>query len=888
MFFTRVRALWRNILRKQRVERELDAEIGAYAALLAEEKQRSGANADEARRLALVELGGVARVKDDVRDVRAGVLLETIAHDIRYAARTLIKRPSFTIVAIAALGLGIGATTAIFSVVNGVLLRPLPYADPDRLVTLLHHGQDPVAPANYLDWKRQSTVFASMGAAEYWSGNIVGDITERVQGLRVTADILQMTGVRPILGRIFGSEDEAASAERPAVLAWGYWQRRFAARSDVLGQELLVDGVTYRVVGVMPRGFDFPMFWATGVQIWTPITFGERATSRRGQSLRVFARLAPNATLDAARSQMAAITGNLERAFPGTNRDVVVTPLETMVVGDVRAALLVLLGAVGFVLLIACANVAHMLLARASARQREMHVRLALGASRGRLLRQMLTESTVLGLAGGLVGLLLAHVGLRTLLTLSAGSIPRADNITLDGGVLAFTGFVSIATGVAFGLIPAVRVSRAGVADALRDGARGSTDGVHRGRLRAMLMGSEVALALVLLAAAGLAIRSFMALRAIDPGFEPSGILSATVTVRGTAEAAPERRTNFYMATLDRVRQLPTVESASFINHLPIGGDNWGFGFGVEGRPTPRPGEEPRAVYRVVFPGYFDVMRLPVLRGRAIDDRDRLGATPVVVVNDWFARRHWPNDNPVGKRITLDPGSTDPSWVTVIGVVKNAVRSDWAAPPEEEMYLPYLQTRQYLEGDGGHVAYMTLVVRASCPTDRRCDPAALAPAVRDAVGSINRGVPVTEVQTLTDVIGGATARPRLTLALLATFAAVALVLAAVGIYGVVSYAVSRRTHEIGVRMALGATPRTVIGLIVGEGLTVVTLGAAVGVAGALLVTRLMTTFLYGVRATDPVTYVSVTLGLMTVAVVASVIPARRATRIDPLAAMRMD
>ncbi|HEX6050089.1 MAG TPA: ABC transporter permease [Gemmatimonadaceae bacterium] len=822
------------------------------------------------------------------RDVRAGALLETVAQDIRYAARTLIKQPSFTIVAITALGLGIGATTAIFSVVNGVLLRPLPYAEPDRLVTLLHYGQDPVAPANYLDWKRHSTTFSSMGAAEYWSGNVIGDITERVQGLRVTAEILHMTGVRPILGRIFVPDDEVASAERPAVLAWGYWQRRFAGSRDVLGQQLVIDGVSYRVIGVMPRGFDFPMFWATGVQVWSPLTFGERATSRRGASLRVFARLAPNATIDAARSQVASITGTLEREFPGTNREVVVTPLETMVVGDVRTVLLVLLGAVGFVLLIACANVAHMLLARASARQREMHVRLALGASRRRLVRQMLTESAVLGAAGGLVGVLLARYGLRVLIALSAGSLPRADSVVLDGGVLAVTALISLATGLAFGLLPAIRVSRAEVADALRDGARGSTEGMQRGRLRAMLMGSEIALALVLLAAAGLAIRSFIALRGIDPGFDPRGVVSAVITLRGTVEAAPTRRTAFYTAALERVRQLPGVESASFINHLPIGGDNWGFGFGIEGRPAPRPGEEPRAVYRVVFPGYFDVMRLPVLRGRAIDDRDRLGTTPVVVVNDWFAQRHWPNENAVGKRITLDPGSTDPAWVTVVGVVKNAVRADWAAPPEEEMYLPYLQTRQYLEGEGGHVAYMTLVVRAACGAEWRCDPAALAPAVRAAVGSINRGVPVTDVQTMASVADGATARPRLTLALLATFAAVALVLAAAGIYGVVSYAVSRRTHEIGVRMALGATPSAVIGLIVGQGMRVVALGATAGLAGALLVTRLMTAFLYGVGATDPATYASVTLVLMTVAVVACVIPARRATRIDPLTAMRSD
>ena len=815
-------------------------------------------------------------------------MFETLARDVRYAVRVLTTHPSFTIVAVAALALGIGATTAIFSVVNGVLLRPLPYADPDRLVVLLHDGHDPVAPANYLDWKRQNTALSSVGAAEHWAGNVMGDVPERVQGLRVTSDILRMTGVRPVLGRLLLPEEEAPSAERAAVLAWAYWQRRFGGRSDVLGERFAVDGATYRVVGVMPSGFDFPMFWATGVQIWTPLALGERATSRRGSSLRVFARLAPNVSIDAARAQMASIAAALEREFPGTNRNVTVTPLETMVVGDVRTALLVLLGAVGFVLLIACANVAHMLLARASARQREMHVRLAIGASRARLLRQLLTESLVLGLAGGAGGILLAMVGLRTFVRLSGGSIPRVGQIGLDVGMLAFAMIVSLGTGLAFGLLPALRVSRVEVADALRDAARGSTEGAHRGRLRALLVGSEIALALVLLTAAGLAMRSFMALRGIDPGFDPSGVLSATVSVRGTANEAPGRRAAFYTAALDRVRQLPGVERASFINHLPIGGDVWGFGFGVEGQPRPRPGEEPRGVYRVVFPDYFDVMRLPVLRGRAITDADRLGATPVVVVNEWFARRHWPNEDAVGKRITLDPGADAPTWVTVVGVVKDAVRSDWSAPPEEEMFVAYFQTRGYLEGEGGHVAYMTLVLRVSCQAGQRCDPGRLTSAVRDAIASVDRAVPVTEVQTMTAVVDGATARPRLTMALLATFAGVALVLAAVGIYGVISYSVSRRTHEIGVRVALGATPVKVVGLVVGQGMLVVVCGAVAGVAGALIVTRLMTTMVYGIRVTDPLTYVSVTLLLVLVAAVASFIPARRAARIDPLVAMRQD
>ena len=815
-------------------------------------------------------------------------MLETLVRDVRYAVRMLTTHRSFTVVAVAALALGIGATTAIFSVVNGVLLRPLPYADPDRLVALLHEWHDPVAPANYLDWKRQSTVFSSVGAAEYWAGNVMGEVPERVQGLRVTSDVLRMTGVRPILGRLLLPEEEAPSGERAAVLAWGYWRRRFAGRGDVLGERFVVDGASYRVVGVMPRGFDFPMFWATGVQIWTPLSIGDRATSRRSSSLRVFARLAPSVSLDAARAQMASITTALEREFPGTNRNVTVTPLETMVVGDVRTALLVLLGAVGFVLLIACTNVAHMMLARASARQREMNVRLAIGASRGRLLRQLLTESLVLGLAGGAAGVVLAMIGVRTFVRLSAGSIPRVEEIGLDVGMLAFTAIISLATGLAFGLIPALRVSRVAVADALRDGARGSTEGAHRGRLRALLVGSEIALALVLLTAAGLAMRSFMALRSIDPGFDPAGVLSAAVSVRGTSQEAPGRRTAFYTAALDRVRELPGVEQASFINHLPIGGDVWGFGFRVEGRARPRPGEEPRAVYRVVFPGYFEVVRLPLMRGRTITEADRLGMNPVVVVNEWFARRHWPNEDAVGKRITLDPDADDPTWVTVVGVVKNAVRSDWSAPPEEEMFLPYFQTRGYLEGEGGHVAYLTLVLRASCQTGRRCDPGRLAPAVRDAIGSVDRAVPVTQVQTVRAVVDGATARPRLTMALLATFAAVALVLAAVGIYGVISYSVSRRTHEIGVRVALGATPASVVRLVVGQGMLVVACGATAGVAGALLVTRFMTTMVYGVRVTDPLTYLSVTLLLVSVAVAASFIPARRAARIDPLVAMRSE
>jgi putative ABC transport system permease protein len=585
---------------------------------------------------------------------------------------------------------------------------------------------------------------------------------------------------------------------------------------------------------------------------------------------------------------MSAIAANLERAFPGTNPAVTVTPLGTMVVGDVRTALLVLLGAVGFVLLIACANVAHMLLARASARHREMTVRLALGASRARLLRQLLTESVVLALTGGALGIALARLGLRTLVALAGTSLPRADAIGLDVTVVLVTTVISLLTGLGFGLLPAVRVSRSEMSEALRDGARGTTDGAGRSRVRSILVASEIALALVLLAGAGLAMRSFAALRAIDPGFDPRGVLSAVVSLYGTAEAPPGRREAFYTATLERVRQLPGVESASLTNHLPIAGDIWGLQFLIEGRPRPRPADVPRATFRVVYPGYFATMRLPLLRGRDLAETDRADAPRVVVVNDFFARRYWPNEDAVGKRVTFEPSAPSPTWFTVVGVVKNDVQSDWSAPPQEEAFLPYLQEREYLQSDGGHVGYMTLVVRASCGAARACNPASLAPAIRDAVGSLDRSVPVTDIQTMEDVIAGANARPRFTLVLLATFATVALVLAAVGIYGVISYAVSRRTHEIGVRVALGASPASVVRLIVVQGMRVVSVGVAIGLVGALIASRLMAQLVYGVRVTDPTTYAGVAALLAAVALVASYIPARRATRIDPLVAMRTD
>jgi len=878
----RVRALLSNLLRRRRAERDLDSELQAYLEMRIDEKIAAGLSPAAARREAALEMGGVEQVKDSVRDSRAGASLDTLGRDLRSGLRLLSRAPGFTAAAVVALALGIGASAAIFTVVNAVLLRPLEYGRPEGLAVILHRGRNPVAPANYLDWRRTNDVFSGMGAAESWSPNLAGGgdgRAESVTAVRVAPGLLDFLEVPPLLGRLFRSDEDEAGREHEIVLDYRIWQRRFAGDRSVLGSDVRLNGESYRVVGVMPRGFEFPPFWERGAEFWAPLPLGPRKTSRTGNSLRVFARLKPGRSMAQASAQMGAITARLEREYPGTNRDVTVRSIHDTVVRGVRPALLVLLGAVGFVLVIACANVAHMLLARAAARQKEIAVRTALGASRSRVVRQLLTESVVLASLGGALGLLLAYAGVRALVRLGP-DIPRLSTVSLDWRVVAFTLAVSMATGIAFGLAPALQSSRRDLTDALREGERGSTEGGGRSRLRSLLVGSELALALILTVGAGLMIRSFLALAAIDPGFDPKNVLTMVVSVAGTSQAEPGHRAAFYDAMLRKVAAIPGVASASAINHVPLAGDVWGFPFQVEGRPAPRPGESPTATFRATFPGYFRTMRIPLVRGRDFTGADRLDAPLVVVVNQKLAELYWPGEDPIGKRLTVDNTGNDPLWRTVVGVAHNAVRNDWANEPEEELYIPYLQSRLYLEGPNWPVQYASLVVRASG------DPLRLAKPVRDAIASIDRTVAVSQVDTMEDVVSRSNARPRFYLLLLGSFAAVAVVLAALGIYGVMSYSVSRRFHEIGIRMALGAERADVVRLVVGEGMRVAAVGAAAGLAGALLLTRLMASLLYGVRATDPATFIGVALLLTAVALGASWIPARRATRVDPLTALR--
>lgn len=809
--------------------------------------------------------------------------MKGVLNDTRYALRQLRKSPGFSAVAVITLALGVGANTAIFSVVNAVLLRPLPYKDDGRLVVVLHNGRNPVAPANFADWQSQSRSFESMGAAESWSPNLIAaDNPENLAGLRITSEILPMLGVQPLLGRMFLPEEQQAGKDLEVILSYGLWQNHFAGDVHVLGHTVALNGHRYTIVGVMPKDFQFAPFWETKATIWAPLALGDKLRNREGNSLRIFARLKSGVTLQQAQAEITGITHGLDQQYPGTNRNVQVVSLREKVVGNSRPALLVLLGAVGFVLLIGCANLAHMFLARSAGRRREIAVRAALGATRLHVLRQYLFESVAIALLGGVFGLLLAVWGTRVLVALGPQQLPRLSTIGVDQNVLLFVLALSLITGLLFGIVPAWKASAANVSEALKEGERGSSDGIGRNRVRSLLVSSEFAFAVILLAGAGLMVRTFVAIQNIDPGFDPHNVLTMMVRILGTEQTAPGHTAPFYQQVLQRVNAIPGVESASAINHLPLAGDQWMFFFHVQGRPMEHPGEAPRATYRVVFPGYFRTMHIPVLNGRDFSDADTASTPDAVVIDDYMARRYWPGEDAVGKRITFDDPQKNPRWLTVVGVVKNTVRDNWVNPSEEELYVPYLQSKDYIQNPSGPFAYITLVVRTAD------NPSNLNSEIQATIHSIDRNVPISEVQTMDEVVAKATGDSRFYLTLLGAFACVALVLAAVGIYGVMSYSVSRRIREIGIRVALGAEKDDVLKLVILQGMVLAISGIGIGLAGALALTRLMSGLLYGTKPADPVTFAAAVLVLALVAMVSSYIPARRAAKVDPIVALRYE
>jgi predicted permease len=882
-----------NLVQSRRAERELAREIESHLSLLQEEAEARGLSPDQARAAARRAYGGVEQVKELHREARSFLWIEHLVKDVRYGARSLLRTPGFTSVAVTALALGIGANTAIFCVVNAVLLRPLAYRDADRLVTVLHHGTGPVATANYIDWRDQSHAFEAMGAADYWSPNLLSrdssdtNPPEHLYALKVTQNLLPLLGIEPLLGRLFLKGEDQEGAEHEVILSYRLWQRRFHSDPNVLGTLVTLNGEAYTVVGVMPAAFKFAPFWATHAELWAPNVFGESIHERGGNHLRIFARLAPGVTLAQARADMATVTGRLEKQFPATNRDVMVRPLKENVVGNIETPLLLILSAVGFVLLIACANVGHMLLARTSDRQKEIAVRVALGAGKARLLAQFLTENLLLAAIGAAAGLLLALVGTKALVALSPEYLPRAETVAIDAHVVIFLLCITMLTSLAFGLTPAMRAAAGNLSEALKEGGRGDSEGVRRNRLRSFLVASEFALAFILLIGAGLMVRSFYVLLSVDTGFNPHNVLSMVVSVAGTKEEQPTRREVFYRDLLEKVRTMPGVKAAGAINHLPLVGDLWDRGFQIEGRPEPRPGESPNAVYRIVMPGYFETMRLPLLSGRDITGNDDAKAPGVVVINERAAQRHWPGESPIGRRIDIggrNGGQTN--WLTVIGVVANAKLDDLTSDPYPEMYLAALQSPDFL-GDGAdpvasHMTYITLVVRADG------NAADLASSVRKSVWSFDPNLPISQVITMDQAVADATAQPRFEMLLLGLFGGVALILAAVGIYGVMNYSVSRRTREIGIRISLGASRADILRMVFQQAITQALTGTAVGVAGAILLSKLMVKMLYGVQPTDPITFAVVTIVLSLAALLASGVPARKAARIEPMTALRSE
>jgi putative ABC transport system permease protein len=819
--------------------------------------------------------------------------MQTLWQDLRFGARMLMKSPGFSLIAILTLGLGIGANTAIFSVVNGVLLRPLAYQEPERIVTLLNNGQGPVSPANFLDFQANSHSFAQMAAAEAWGAALTGaERPEQLSGLRMGEGLFGMLGVQPLLGRTLQSEDYRPGKDRVVVLGHKLWQRAFGGDPNIVGRQLTLSGESYTVVGVMPAQFQFPPFWSTRAEMWRPLELSARATSRRGSSLRIFARLKPGVTMQQAQSDIDAMNKQLAMAYPDINTglNIRAVPLNEKVVGNIRLALLVLSAMVGFVLLIACANVACLLLARATARQKEAAVRVALGASRWRIFRQLLTESLLLALCGAVVGAALSVWGVEWLTTLLAGNstsfsarLPRLNEIKVDAVALGFTLGISLLTSVLFGLAPALAASRPDLNDALKESGRGTAGG--RRWLRETLVVAELALALVVLIGAGLLISSFVKLQAVDPGFNPRNLLTMTVSLAGASQYVGPSREAFYRQLTEKLAALPGVESASAINHLPLAGDWWGTWLGIEGRPLPQPGQELEVIWRIARPDYFRTMGVPLRAGRDFTERDTADAPGVVILNETLARRQWPAEDPIGKRVTMDDprdNSQPLRWLTVVGVVKDVKQNSWTDAPANEIYLPFQQGGGFFAGTAGQFTSMSVVVRTAV------DPRSLAAAAQETVRALDRNLPVSNVVSMEQVIDDTLWQPRFNLQLIGLFAGLALTLASIGLYGVMSYSVAQRTREVGLRMALGAQRRDVVKMVVGQGMKLAALGVTIGLVASVALTRLMNQLLFGVSATDIATFTIITGALTLVALLACLIPARRATKVDPMIALRYE
>jgi len=873
--FSKGESLLRNTIRKERTDRDLSEEVGSYVELLTEKKMKEGMNQKDAHHAAMVEVGGVEQVKEEVRAGRTGFAIETFFQDLRYGLRSLRKKPGFTFTAVIALALGIGANSAIFSVINGVLLRSLAYRDANSIVMVWEknfqrgRSQNSVSPANFLDWKKQSVSFEQFAASWDTRVNLTsGGEPEEIQVQRASADFFSVLGVPPRLGRSFVREEDVAGGNLVVVLSHELWQSRFGGNPTIVGQSITASGRTFTVVGVMPPGFHF---LNTQVKAWIPLALDPANDWRKqGRYLRSVARLKSGVIIQQAQAELDGIAKRLETDYPDYNKGwgANLVPMHEQIVGDIRPVLLVLLAAVAFVLLIACANVANLLLSRAASRQKELALRAALGAGRTRLIRQMLTESVLLAVMGGALGVFLAYWGIQLLLALAPDNIPRLNEITIDPRVLIFTLAISLLTGLIFGLVPALQSSRPDLSDALKEGARGSTGGSRL--FRNLFVVAEMALALVLLVGAGLMLRSFFQLHQVKTGFDTDHVLTMRVQLPTAKYQQPQQRAEFFKRAQERLAALPGVKSVGAISYLPLTGLASSTVFNLATQPDLPPSESPLTEVRAITPGYFAAMGIPLLKGRSFDGRDGADSR-VLVINETLARKYFPGENPIGQRLIVDwdPKVAD-EIVGVAGDVKETALAEKANPA---IYWPH--PREAYQ-------FMNFVLRSAI------DPATLSAAVTKEIHTLDPDQPVADIRTLDQVVAKSIARPRFNALLLAIFAGVALVLASVGIYGVMNYSATQRTQEIGIRMALGAKPGDILRLVVGHGMKLTLAGLVIGVIASLALTRVMANLLFGVTATDLPTFVTVSAVLTTVALVANYIPARRATRLNPVVALRYE
>jgi len=873
------------MLRRKRMLKQLDEDIHEHIARETQENVDRGMSPEEARYAAMRKFGNVMRVKEETREVWSVVWLEQLLQDTRFGLRMLRKNPGFTAIAILTLALGIGASTSIFSVVNTVLLGHLPYKDPGRLAMLWGTNakqgatEIPVSPGDFFEWRQRNTAFQDIAASYDHEVTLTGAGTPQLLiGYSFSANYFTILGVAPELGRTIGPEEDRPGGAKVAVLSDKLWRETFHGDPQIIGKPITLDGEPYSVIGVMPRSFDYP----PGMQVWMPAALpASEANDYQHHYIRVMARLKPRISVARAQAQMTALSLQINAEHPATDtgNGVNITPLREELAGDIQTPLYVLLGAVGFVLLIGCANVASLLLARATTRHKEIAACAALGASRGRLLRQFLTESLLLSLAGGALGIALAVWCTKFLVSIFPNdianlSIPRVENIPINLPVLFFALAATIFTGVLFGVAPAMQSARANAADILKESGRGATPGSRSARLRRFLVVGEIALSLVLLAGAGLLIESFERVVHGSLGFQPDHVLGVEVFLATNRypENQPDKQRAFVRDVLRQMQSLPSVQFIGAASTLPLTGF-WGeTDFVVEGQAPPKPGESPSADNRFVTPGYFSTMRIPLLRGRSFTDADRDGSRHVAIVDETLARRYLGGSSAVGKRLNLGP-QEKPDWWEVVGEVGNVKAFGLERPDLPTLYRPY---------DQSPVGLIAFTIRTAG------DPAELINSAEQAVWDVDKDQPVFQALPMSTLADQSVALRRVSTMLLAGFAALALVLAAVGIYGVMAYSVAQRTHEIGTRMALGAEPRDILRLVLGQGARLTALGVTLGVFAAFVLTRFMASILFDVSASNPATFAAVAILLTSIALAACYIPARRAMRIDPMAALRYE